>query len=258
MRRLVALTVFLLGTGLATSAEAAPVLGFLGWTGTGVLTFSTGGGAPGTNFIDWCPTNIAGSGCVPDPGGATGLGDITVGSTSGSFLAESLAGTFGDIKDQTDAPGNPVPYTTIVPGPVFVTDWIELDDVNGGLGEPDWTFTLTQLDLQSCPTTAVTFCTGTFFLTQVGSNVSVNMSGLGFISDGLGNLTGFTMLITGNFSGTTIAALVAAAASGAGAFTFSWSGELNANTVIPEPATLLLFGSGTAMLAFRRRRRTRA
>jgi hypothetical protein len=233
----------------AAPAHALFVNGQLGWTGTGVVTFSTGGGAPGTNFIDWCPVNTG----TPVPGGVSGcpvvnngLGDTAVTTATGTFVVPDPVGGPGTIVDITDDNTPPAPYTFV---PVGATN------IAGFFNFPDpWLYTVTSIDNQVCAPTPTLVCTGYFQLVQTGANVAVNFSGLGTINAG-GDISNFTFLITGNFPGTTIAAVITAAASAAGAFSPSWSGTLTATGApIPEPMTLLTLGTGSALLAYRRRR----
>jgi len=220
---------------LSVPVSAATINGDLGFFGPGVLTFSTGGGAPGTNFIDWCPVNTG-----PAPGtncgvSNTGTGSVLVSSTSGDFDINPFLSP-GTILDITDDPTSPAPYTFIPLTPTSVPNFLDFSD--------PWTYTLTDIEDQMCAPSATQFCTGYFKLDQIGSSVSVNFSGTGEIFDGV-DTTPFTFLITGNFAGQTIQSVIAAATSPAGIFSNSWSGELNAVSAIPEPGTV-----GMALLGF--------
>jgi hypothetical protein len=167
-------------------------------------------------------------------------------SRSGDFIAANAFGSTGTILDSTDDLTPPAPYTTVVPGPNNVPNYLDFSD--------PWLYTLTSITPQVCAGPDQ-FCTGMFRLVQIGNNVSVNIAGTGTITAG-GDVTPFDMLLTGNFTGTTIAQVVAAGASPEGAFTFSTSGELTTQA-IPEPATMLTFGVGTALLAAARKRRSK-
>jgi hypothetical protein len=233
---------------LTLPAPAAPIVGTLGFGGPGVLTFSSGGGAPGTNFIDWCPVNIG-----PSPGtncgvNNNGTGSVLVDSTSGDFDINPFLSP-GTILDITDNPASPAPYTFIPLTPTSIPNFLDFSD--------PWSYTLTDIEDQVCAPSATEVCTGYFKLTQVGSSVSVNFAGLGEVSDGV-DITPFTFLITGNFANQTIASVVSAASSPTGIFSNSWSGELNSVAPIPEPGIAGMTLLGFAILgvgAMHRRRK---
>jgi len=225
---------------LSVPAFSLPVSGFLGFSGPGVLTFSSGQGAPGTNFIDWCPVNAA-----PEPGVGCGIanngqGVLNVDSRTGNFVPVDPLGSPGTILDITDNPAGAAPFTYVPLGPIP-------GGVAGFLNFADpWTYTLTSVTPQTCAPSATLVCTGYFSLLQVGNNVSVNLAGKGTITAGP-DVSPFDLLITGNFSGTTIAQVISAATSPAGIFSNSWSGEINA-TAVPEPGSVTLALMGLALL----------
>jgi len=222
----------------ALAAPAATITGTLGFFGPGVLTFSTGGGAPGTNFIDWCPVNVG-----PEPGADCGVnpngtGELFVASRTGDFVVPDPFMSPGTILDMTDAPGDPGPYTTVTLAPTNIPGFLDFAD--------PWLYTLTQIQAQVCAPSMNQFCTGYFRLVQVGSSVSVNMAALGTITDGA-DVTPFQLLITGNFSNTTIAQVIAAGTSPGGVFSNSLSGELSTQP-IPEPGTVAMGLLGLALV----------
>jgi len=227
---------------MSVPAFSIPVSGFLGFSGPGVLSFTTAGGAIGSNFIDWCPVNAApepGAGCgAPPSTPATGQGVLNVDSRTGTFVAFDALGSPGTILDMSDNSAPPPPYTSVPLGPVNIVNFLNFAD--------PWTYTLTSITPQTCASSATQVCTGYFNLVQVGNNVSVNLAGKGTITAGP-DVNPFDLLITGNFSGTTISQVLSAAGSPGGVFSNSWSGELNA-TAIPEPGSVTLALLGLALL----------
>jgi len=147
----------------------------------------------------------------------------------------------------TDDPTPPANYTYVPPGPqpTPVVNFLNFAD--------PWIYTLTGIQAQTCAGSATEVCTGIFKLVQVGNTVSVNMAGMGTITNELGEVSNFNMLITGNFTGDngapiTIAQVIAGASSSAGIFSNSWSGELSASAV-PEPGTVGMGLFGMAAVA---------
>jgi hypothetical protein len=235
---------FLLGLSLVcffvTAAPAATITGTLGFFGPGVLTFSQGGGAPGSNFIDWCPVNNG-----PEPASGCGVvsggdGEIAVTTRTGDFVGPDPSGSPGTILDMTDVPGDPAPYTTVVLGANNVPGYFDFAD--------PWLYTLTRIDPQACAPTATQVCTGYFQLNQAGSGVSVTMAGGGLITGaGIDVPSAFNFAITAQFENRTIAQVIAAATTPDGIFSNSWSGQLSA-APIPEPGTIAMGLLGLALV----------
>jgi PEP-CTERM motif len=237
---------------LPVAAQAAPVSGSLGWTGAGVLAFNDGS----NNFIDWCPQNTpgapAGCGTLND-----GTGFLITGSASGDFVIDvqdppSLPLT-GTILDITDAPGDPAPYTTVIPGAASnVSGFLDFND--------PWTYTLKMLDLQTCVTTPEQVCIGAFKITTTtgSNNITVATSGLVDVTNSDGT-NSFIFTTSAQFAGSDLLSFVESCASTEGCFSSSWSGELRGEAVpvIPEPATMMLLGSGLVGLAARARNRSK-
>jgi hypothetical protein len=223
---------------LSLPGSAAPVQGFIGFTGPGVLAFSNSLGAPGDNFIDWCPTNVpsalTGPGCAVNN---NGQGTSTVGTVTGDFVVN--AGGTGTILDITDNPAAP-PYTFVPLGPTSIPGIVDFS------GET-WVYTLTQIISPNCAG-ATQFCTPYFKLDQgsaTSNTTSVALQGIGTITNNLGEVSNFDLLLTGNFNGN-LATVIAGAASPNGIFSPSWSGTLFATVApIPEPGPF-----GLALLGF--------
>ncbi len=230
---------------MAAPAGADTLEGTIGWVGTGVLSFSTGGGVPGTNYIDWCPLNAGGpSGCGTL---ANGTGALNVGAVTGDFVVD--ASGMGTIKDMTDNPSSP-PYTYVPVGvDINVSNFLDFS------GE-DWTYTLTHLDTQNC-SGPNEVCAGPFKVVSAPNGVVVGMSGIVMVSGTGFDPTPFSMTISTQFTGTTDPqTFIAQAVTASGVFSNSFSGQLSA-AAVPEPATLLTFGTGTAIAGALRRRRAK-
>jgi hypothetical protein len=244
---LLAAAVMLTSGAVSAGPITGPLTGTFGFDGPGVLTFNSG-----ADFIDFCST-VTGTTCNNN---GTGTGDFTVtGPGSGSFTG-LLSTTTGTIDDLTDATPPATGYTYLPVGvPVAIDNIIALN------GFSTWDFEATLLPLATCgtPPTPSQVCLGAFQLNQNGSNVSVemNIDGKLINTTGGGSSTTYTDLaITGNFLGTTIAAVEEGAVTPAGVFSDNWSASVTA--VTPEPPTsmmMLLAGCGLILLSRLRRSR---
>jgi hypothetical protein len=225
----------------AVTVSASPITGTFGFDGPGVLTFNNG-----ADFIDFCAT-VTGSTCNNN---GTGTGDFTVtgpGTNSFSVLSSSTTGTIDDLTDHTPPAAG---YTYLPVGvPVSINNIIALT------GFPTWDFQANILPVASCVSTSTQQCLGPFQLDQNGPNVSVEMNILGTLINTAGGESSMDIAITGNFLGTTIAAVEGGAVTPTGVFSDNWSASVTASA-IPEPGTsttMLLAGCGLLLLSRIRR-----
>jgi len=202
--------------------------------------------------------------CDPGPnGGACALDGTTTGSvayTDGTGSFAGIATTSGTVKDLEDdfAP---------------VNTSFSLSSFLAMAAFPTYSFTLTFIEagsgtLAGCTDLPGDVCTPTgspFTLTNgvdtngdnVADSVSVLFAVSGTIFDGIGPLTAFQGSFTTQFVNQTALSLLNAIVAN-GFVSNSNSSTFEATiipNVIPEPATLLLFGTGAAALAVSRRRR---
>jgi len=260
--------VALLGLAAPTTVSAAAIVGTLGISG-GVI-YDTRGAGTGLSIIDFAP-----------PGGGTGTSGITISTQSGFFtpIDPFSTATILDLTNDLTAVG--VPGPAYAPGGAIV-------NVGGFLrnfSDPDVAgaypaglhFDLTQLVNQSGPacvgteTIGDSCVEGPFALQDTVNGVRVNFDVFGYFRRGADE--GF---FKGAFSTTFLGLHFQDAGSshGEGLFTrldvtgrdlacitaqgtdISCTFDANfANAVIPEPASLLTFGAGAALLAMVRRRR---
>jgi hypothetical protein len=198
--------------------------------------------------IDFTPTN-PGVDATPTSGSFTV--NPTVGSRSGSFLDPVFNtlpsdGTIGDLSSNP-ADANYVPVGT----PVSRSNYITLAE------KPTWEFTLTELEegdlIMGVPSP--------FVFTQSGPNVSVTITQNGTAidtGDPLSQQTLWTNIVSAQYTNTTIQQLIDFVLANGVLPENTWSGTFEAvagPSEVPEPATLLTFGVGTAILAARRRRK---
>ncbi len=230
---------------IAPLAAASPLFGEFGFTGPGVLVFN----ASGADFIEFCNT-VSGTTCSNTPS-ATGTIDVT-GPGSDSFSTLTL-GQPGTIDNTTDVTPPASPYTYLpVEAPVVIDDYLALSSEN-------WDFQANQLPLATCTPSANQQCVGPFQLNESNGNVSVTANVLGtLINTAGGGTSTFDLVLSGQYAGTTIAAVEAGAESSAGVFSDSWSGTLIASPVstTPEPMSFALVGAGLLMIGLVNRKKS--
>ncbi len=222
---------------LATSTAGAATL---------VGSFTTAGLADvriGPNFVDWGKSgNIFG----------TGSGDLLFVSGNGDFSAHSL--TQGTVKDLNTA-SDPV-------GPPSL-----LDRFITSAAEPGWDFALNFIQpgtgsAADCTAVPGAVCTPTgspFTITNLmGGGATLAFEVEGTVSDGVGPSTAFVGTFTSTFSDMNAAEILAqfvsqgfVQSSNSGQFSITGGGP---PPEVPEPASLLLLGSGLLGAAIARRR----
>jgi len=231
----------------AGAAFGTPVIGVLGFTGNGVLTFQQGASA----FVDWCPSNTGSpAGCNTTDN--SGTGSILVTSNSGGLTVVPV-GSVGTILDQTNTTPPTPPYTYFPPGvPVAINNYLNFASDPAG-----WNWQANLLLLQAC--NPGEFCVGPFKFTQNTGSVSVSIEVNGTLFSPAAE-SRWRALITGNFIDPaldTIPEVLAAAQTAGGAYSPSWSATLVTDT-IPEPGTFGLMGGALVLfgsLSTRLRRR---
>jgi hypothetical protein len=232
MKKLVGIVCLVLG--FAASASAASITGTLNFTGDVVVSatkidFQDSEGVPNAFTL------------TPSTGyfSAMDTGVLTPGYGSSVDLgAPPIVGFLDDFKENPDVPS-------------------EYDDLS--------------FNLQSIVAPSVAACDpnahyavnqqcalGPFTLVQTGTGVGIRMDITGQFVDPTymgGAVTDATGVYTAQRAGATIDAMLdAIVANPAITFRNSYSAQI---TAVPEPATLLTFGAGTALLAAHRRRRAK-
>lgn len=233
---------------LPGSAAAAPISGTFDIVGLANVRV-------GSSWIDWgAPFNTPDLDCIPGPNvGSCAINGSTTGSiffTAGDGSFTGIDGSLGTLLDLEDdfAPTNTA---------------ISVDDFLTMAFLPGYDFTLTFIPLGTgsaagCTNTPGDVCTppGSPFTITNGpdGSSSVLLNVRGTVTDGSGDTSTWIGRFTTQLDMTALEALTAIATNGF--VSASQSAGFNVSFV-PEPATLLTFGAGTALLAAHRRRRAK-
>lgn len=271
---LTALGVMTLMVGAASNAAAVELIGTFGTTGSARITAGS---------IDWFPRNDNGGPNIEGQGTVVILEPVDgyflfpgsgVGSISDPF--QDVRGTILDIAEVATPGFSTAPINT----PINVTNFLSgLIDTNGANNlnpeYSDFAFDLTFIPLATtsngaCTGAAIAIGTtcdvGAFSILQATANtltISFNMRGTFrdpslLLENNRGTAAfsnqGILRGSTGNNVGT-VTELFAELLLPTGFVESTFSGTFTAPPDVPEPATLLLLGSGSALLAARARRR---
>jgi len=257
--------------GLAVPVSAAPITGHIGFSGGIVYdTRPDNVGGAGLATLDF----YAFDGIAKDNGANTGDGiAIKIGGTAGYFLnvgANGIQnGTTAVIKDITNDATDQPPSMLVPAGVSFFP--VGLANFLSNFSDPDATglhFDITELVLQpgkvcdGSEGAGDTCVEGPFRISQTATGLDINFDMFGFFRNGAdeGYFSGkFTMVMdTWTFAelfnklDNTGADLMCGVNRDVSC-TFSANFD---NAAIPEPASLLTFGAGAAVLAALRRRRS--
>ena len=201
----------------------------------GIIAFEIGG----VGLIDFCPENTgspSAAGCTTN-GSAGNTGSFSVTGQTG--LPAAISGT-GSILDLAQG-ANTLGFTVVPFGPGNTPNFLSIGGFN---------FVETNFLPESCTPSTTQLCIGGFQFGQAGSNVTVTvvLSGTVANTDGTGNISNWTDVITGQYNSTTIANVFAAATSTTGIDTNAWSGSVAiVGAAVPEPGTLGLVIGGSLL-----------
>jgi hypothetical protein len=227
MRKAILVTLLIVGVTavIPTRAQAVPIEGTLDIAGA--VRVTTGG------LIDWLPPIGGGFGTPTVQPTTIGYFTPLIGFTireadlNAAAFPAGPPGTFAPLSGFQTAPGTPLP------GLNFTLTAIDPCEVGCGFG--------------FAPQFNVLF---------TGGNTSVIMNTRGFVTDSNnpGEIANWVGQFTAQFPGTTPAQLIAQLVAQGQIDTSFSASKISTAEVIPEPATLLTFATGAALLAWRRRR----
>jgi len=245
--------------GLAASSSAGPIIGHIGFSGG--IVYDTRGANTGLSILDFYNTDGV------TPGVGTGQ-VLKIGGATGYFAAVD-AGSTATIKDITNDPTAQPPATLVPDGVSFYP--VGIANILSNFSDLDVAglhFDLTELLTAQGPActgaegVGNTCVEGPFTLLGTANGVRVNFDVLGFFR-APGDEGYFKGSFSTTFNGLTFAELFnrldnTGADLMCGVNNLETSCTMDANfdpTAVPEPASLLTFGAGAALLAMVRRRR---
>jgi hypothetical protein len=229
--------------GALTAASATPIIGYTGIT-AGAVKVTLGN-------IDWNnnPLNIN-----PPPNAVKTFGQFGVNvAPDGSFTG--MAGSVGMVQDMSENVADANHFAT---GNGFTANFLTFAT------QPNWKFDLTRVE----PGNVLGNPNAPYFLTFAGGSTSASIfmsgkacdmatTGLATVCDAGDDVTNWTGTFTANFPGYNQAQLIAAVVAGTLPIR-SWSADIVASAVVPEPASLALVGLALVGLGFVGNRRKQA